>query len=140
VTRPQAGERTLGDRLAVELLQYDRLSTTVRFASGSSQVSNKALVDLDRLVEYLENIEGNVEVSLVGFTDTDGGFAMNTRLSNRRSEQVAAAFLRAGAGRLGANISIATRGYSELSPAVCNLSTKAKGINRRVEFWIREVN
>lgn len=136
----QAGEQTLGDRLAVELLQYDRLSTTVRFASGSSQVSNKAMVDLDRLVEYLEDIEENVEISLVGFTDTDGGFAMNTRLSNRRSEQVAAAFLRAGAGRLGENVSIATRGYSELSPAVCNLSAKAKGINRRVEFWIREVN
>ncbi len=132
-------EQPLADRLAVDLLQYDRLSTTVRFASGSSQLDNKAQVDLERLVEYLQNLDGKVEVSLVGFTDTDGGFAQNTRLSQSRARNVATALARIGAGKIGDNVSITTRGFGELSPAVCNLSRKAKGINRRVEVWIREL-
>ncbi len=135
-----ASERPLGDKLAVDLLKYDRLSTTIRFASGSAKVSNKGLVDLDRLVEYLQTLEGKVEISVVGFTDSDGGFAMNERLSNNRAQRVATALLHVGADRIGPNVSITTRGYSELSPAVCNMSKKAKGINRRVEIWVRETN
>ena len=133
-------ERALGGELALDLLNYDRLSSTFRFASGSSQLDNKALADLDRLINYLAAQEGDVEVVLAGFADTDGGFAMNQRLSTNRARAVMSALTRAGAGRLGDNISVAIRGYSELSPAVCNLSPKAKGINRRVEVWLRAAN
>ncbi len=130
-------ERRLHDRIIADLLQYDRLSTTVRFDSGSSQLDNKVLVDLDRLADYLSNIRQNVEVSLVGFADSDGGFAMNTNLSNARARRVASALTQLSGGRLGPNITLSTRGYSELSPAVCNLTPRAKGINRRVEVWIK---
>jgi len=133
-------ERALSGELALDLLNYDRLSSTFRFGSGSSQLDNKALADLDRLINYLATQDGNIEVVLAGFADTDGGFAMNQRLSASRARTVMSALTRAGAGRLGGNISVATRGYSELSPAVCNLSPKAKGINRRVEVWLRAVN
>ncbi len=133
-------ERALSGELALDLLNYDRLSSTFRFGSGSSQLDNKALADMDRLINYLAAQDGNIEVVLAGFADTDGGFAMNQRLSASRARTVMSALTRAGAGRLGGNISVATRGYSELSPAVCNLSPKAKGINRRVEVWLRAVN
>ena len=135
-----SNERALSGELALDLLNYDRLSSTFRFGSGSSQLDNKALADMDRLINYLAAQDGNIEVVLAGFADTDGGFAMNQRLSASRARTVMSALTRAGAGRLGDNISVATRGYSELSPAVCNLSPKAKGINRRVEVWLRAVN
>ncbi len=134
-----AEELPLMRELVVDLIQYDRLSPTFRFQSGSSSLEAKALLDLERLVNYLNLTNEQIEIALVGFTDSDGSFAANQQLSVGRAQQVAAAFQQFAAGRLGPNIIITTKGYGELVPAACNETLEGKRINRRVEVWIRKL-
>lgn len=122
--------------LLVEMLQWDRLSTTLRFKSGSSQLDKKAQSDVERLIEYLEGLPLGTEVALVGFTDSDGAFEANRALSNKRSVQAARAIEALGADRL-TNVSFVSKGFGELSPSACNSSAQGKSINRRVEVWVR---
>ncbi|MBL1435952.1 MAG: substrate-binding domain-containing protein [Rhodobacteraceae bacterium] len=123
--------------LFVELFQWDRLSTTFRFASGSNKLERKSELDLVRLVEYLADQPAGTDVSLVGFTDSDGAVSANRTLSVRRAEQVREAILQAGQGRL-SGINFSAMGFGELSPAACNDIGDGKHINRRVEVWIRD--
>ncbi len=132
-------ELPLMRELVVDLIQYDRLSSTFRFASGSSSLEAKALLDLERLVNYLSQATGDIEVTLVGFTDADGSFTANQQLSLGRAQQVAATFQQYAAGRLGPNVRLTTKGYGELAPSACNDSLEGKRINRRVEVWIRKL-
>ncbi len=129
-------EVSLMRQLLVELLDWDRLSTTFRFSSGSTKLSNKALADLERLLNYLDTEDAGVEIALVAFTDNVGPFESNQTLSEQRAEEVADALVAAAGGRLD-NIDITTLGFGPLSPAACNDSDEGRAINRRVEVWIR---
>lgn len=122
--------------MLVEKLQYDRLSTTFRFASGSNQLERKSVLDLVRLVNHLENLPTGTEISMVGFTDSDGAFSANRNLSVRRAQQVIDAIQQAGGDRV-AHINFSNLGFGELAPAACNTTNAGKGINRRVEVWVR---
>lgn len=121
--------------LLVEMLQFDRLSTTFRFASGSSTLDGKGLVDLERLVSYLEDQPEGTRVALVGFTDSDGAFEANQQLSLFRARQVARTIEETMGDRI-AHIDFDVRGFGEFSPTACNDSLDGKRINRRVEVWI----
>lgn len=129
-----AYEQDLMRRLYIEMLENDRLSTTFRFASGSSVLDNKAQRDLDRIVNFIES-RGGDEVSIIGFTDSDGAFGANLALAERRANQVAGEIRRAAGGRLD-DVTFAVRGYGELSPSACNESFDGRKINRRVEIWV----
>lgn len=122
--------------LLVEMLQWDRLSTTLRFKSGSSRLDKKAENDVKRLINYLETLPQGTEVAAVGFTDSDGAFEANRGLSVKRSAKAAQAVQALGAGRL-SNIKFVAKGFGELSPAACNTSSLGKSVNRRVEIWVR---
>lgn len=130
-------EISLMREMVVEILQYDRLSTTFRFASGSSTLETKALGDLDRLIDYVNQLPGDVEVSFVGFSDSDGSFEANQALSIGRAQRVAETVAAYAAGRVGNGVTFTSKGYGELSPAACNTSLEGKRTNRRVEVWIR---
>jgi len=133
-------ELPLMRELAVDMLQFDRLSTTFRFASGSSQIEAKSLVDLDRLVSYLGEFDEEIEIALVGFSDSDGSFAANQSLSASRAQLVADAIQTIAGDKINSNVLITSRGYGELAPSACNTSLDGKRINRRVEVWIRPLN
>jgi phosphate transport system substrate-binding protein len=130
-------EINLMREMVVEILQYDRLSTTFRFASGSSTLETKALADLDRLIDFVNQLPGDVEVSFVGFSDSDGSFAANQALSVGRAQRVAETVTAYAAGRVGDRVTFTAKGFGELSPAACNTSLEGKQTNRRVEVWIR---
>ncbi len=123
--------------MVVEVLQYDRLSTTFRFASGSSTLETKALADLDRLIDFINQLPGEVEVSFVGFSDSDGSFEANQALSVGRAQRVAETVSAYAADRVGDRVTFTAKGFGELSPAACNTSLEGKQTNRRVEVWIR---
>ena len=123
--------------LLVDMFQWDRLSTTFRFASGSSRLDGKALIDVERLIEYLGTQPVGTQVALVGFTDGDGAFEANRALSIGRAQQVAATIEQAAAGRL-SGVQFIAKGYGELAPSACNETLEGKRINRRVEVWIRK--
>lgn len=115
---------------------WERLSTTFRFASGSSQLDNKALRDLDRLVQYLEAQPRGTEVALVGFTDSNGPEEANHEVAISRAADVMIAVKEFSGERLG-GVEFSSMGFGELSPAACNTTANGRSINRRVEVWIR---
>ncbi len=130
-------ELELADALKADLDDWDRLSTTVRFATGSSRLGNKEINDLMRLISYLETLPDGTEVAIVGFADSVGSFELNVALSNRRAASVAGSITELAGDRLN-NIRFVTKGYSELSPSLCNDDENGRRINRRVEIWVRK--
>ncbi|MEO1537780.1 MAG: phosphate ABC transporter substrate-binding/OmpA family protein [Pseudomonadota bacterium] len=121
--------------MLAEMGDYDRLSTTFRFRTGSSRLDERGRVDLERLVSYLENVPSGSEVKLVGFTDSVGAFEANRRLSFGRADAVLEELRSEAGGRLD-HITMQTGGYGEVAPSACNVTDRGKAINRRVEVWI----
>jgi phosphate transport system substrate-binding protein len=120
-----------------EVYSADRLSTTFRFSTGSSQIDNKGRADAIRLMELLQRPENfGSEVLLVGFTDSIGRSEVNTVLSQRRAEQVRDAIVAASGNGIAAD-RIRTLGYGAAFPASCNDDNSGRQINRRVEVWLR---
>nr|WP_272874389.1 phosphate ABC transporter substrate-binding/OmpA family protein [Pseudaestuariivita rosea] len=123
--------------MLVDMFQWDRLSTTFRFSSGSSRLDGKAQVDLQRLVTYLQTQPEGTEVAFVGFTDSDGAFEANRALSVGRAQQVAETIQIFAGPQLG-KIEFTAKGYGEMAPVACNDTLDGKRINRRVEVWVRK--
>jgi phosphate transport system substrate-binding protein len=134
-----AYELNFAQALVEERMKWERLSSTFRFASGSSKLDERGLADLKRLVDYLRDEPEGAQVALVGFTDSDGPFDSTLRLAVKRAKQVAAQ-LDALAGEDLPGIKFEAQGFGELSPATCNDTQRNKRINRRVEIWIRAPN
>lgn len=114
---------------------YDRLSTTFRFRTGSSRLDERGMLDLQRLVDYLERVPSGSEVTFVGFTDSVGAFEANRQLSFGRAGAVLDEVRRVAGDRL-SHIEMKTTGYGEVAPSACNITDRGKSINRRVEVWI----
>lgn len=108
-----------------------RLTTTFRFVVGSSELDNRALSDLDRVVDFLREHELNgASVRLLGFADSQGGASANRALSRGRALRVAKAFAQRG-------ISGSTlEGFGAALPVADNASEDGRERNRRVEIWI----
>lgn len=121
-----------------EMVDYDRLSTTFRFRTGSSRMDERAVIDLARLVDFLKDQPQDTKVRFVGFTDSVGAFESNRTLSRGRAGEVLKAVAEAGAGQLD-HISMDFSGYGEIAPSACNIDENGRGINRRVEVWIEKV-
>jgi phosphate transport system substrate-binding protein len=108
-----------------------RLTTTFRFVVGSSELDNRALSDLDRVVDFLREHDLNgASVKLLGFADSQGGASVNRALSRERAVHVARAF--AQRGITGATL----QGFGAALPVSDNASGEGRERNRRVEIWI----
>jgi phosphate transport system substrate-binding protein len=128
-------QRRLQNDMLSLIGDYDRLSTTFRFNSGSSQLDERAVVDMERLTRYLETQPEGTKVMVVGFTDSVGKFSYNKTLSDRRAGQVAQQLVAYAGSRL-SGVDVATTGFGELAPSACNTDVNGKRINRRVEIWV----
>lgn len=122
-------------KMLAEMKNYDRLSTTFRFRTGSSKLDERGRFDMARLADFLEEQPDGTRVRFVGFTDNVGAFESNRQLSLGRAEQVIEQ-LKEFAGDRIAGIEIAASGYGEIAPSACNSSEGGRAINRRVEVWI----
>ena len=128
-------EAPLARQMLRTMEQFDRLSTTFRFATGSSELDERALTDMARLTDYLLDQPADTRVLIVGFTDDVGGFELNRQLAEGRAIQVRRQLFNFAEGRLnGRDVGVAA--YGEVAPAACNVSEAGRGINRRVEVWI----
>ncbi|MEO0361522.1 MAG: substrate-binding domain-containing protein, partial [Pseudomonadota bacterium] len=75
--------------MALELIDAEQLSTTLRFRSASAQLDSKALQDVERLATLFSSPDyQDKEILLAGFTDSVGRLDLNLVLANRRAEQV----------------------------------------------------
>ena len=136
--RPAADPVEAGfmQQMLARMVEYDRLSTTFRFRTGSAQLDERAQIDKERLLDYLQTQPAGSEILFVGFTDDVGSFQNNLALSERRAAQVADE-VRAFAGSRLPGVTISSVGYSEVAPSGCNASDNGRRINRRVEVWIK---
>jgi len=122
---------------AREVAQADRLSTTFRFTSASSDLDSKSQSDLQRVVSYLTSeAAGGREILVVGFSDDVGRFDLNERLALLRATSVRDALVAASGGAALAD-RISTSAYGPLAPVGCNDTPKGRESNRRVEVWLR---
>ncbi len=124
-----------------EVSSADRLSPTLRFLTGSSQLDARALRDIDRIAALLtdhETMDGN-KVLLIGFSDSVGNFGGNINLSRSRAAQVKELILQKTLGFLTAD-DIVTLGFGPAAPVGCNSTPQGRDLNRRVEVWIRGAN
>jgi phosphate transport system substrate-binding protein len=135
----RAGINAYRDYLA-EVSTADRLSTTLRFVSGSAQLDERALRDVRRISELVRNglVDGN-DILLVGFSDTVGVFNNNIGLSKARAERAKADILNSTIGILDAT-NVKTFGFGPVAPVGCNETLDGRQLNRRVEVWIRGSN
>ena len=108
-----------------------RLSVNFRFRTGSSDLDNRGLADLDRVTEFLASSSVQPDrLMLLGFADSRGGEATNLKLSEGRAKTVAAALAQRGikAG--------AVRGFGTAIPVADNATPEGQEKNRRVEVWV----
>ena len=122
---------------AVELTTADRLSTTFRFTSGSSQLDTKSQEDVNRMVAFLKSEEvRNRNIKIIGFTDNVGRFDLNQRLALLRATSVRDALVASlGGETLVERIDVSA--YGPLAPVDCNDTADGRRSNRRVEIWLR---
>ncbi len=123
-------------RLVVDMVDSERMSTTFRFAPGSSLLDNKARRDLQRIVDIIEE-EQPETVVLAGFADSFGAFEANAELSAARASEVLAQLRRVAAPGQLDGTELVVRGYSELGPVACNTTLEGRATNRRVEVWMK---
>jgi len=125
--------------LALDIKSSRRMSTTFRFALGSSQLDSKSVLDIARLARFVQFLVERREprtLVLAGFTDSIGDFAPNAALSLARAKQVRDTIVREAKVPVPANM-IITRGYGPLLPTSCNDTEDGRHKNRRVESWLR---
>lgn len=109
-----------------------RLSLNFRFLPGSHKLDNKAVRDLDRVIDFIESAKAaNRSVMLFGFSDALGDDTLNLRLSKDRAKAVADELDKRG-------VKLAhVEGYGASLPVASNDAREGRERNRRVEIWIR---
>jgi phosphate transport system substrate-binding protein len=125
--------------MLAQMVDFDRLSSTFRFRTGSQRLDQRGPLNLARLADYLEQQPEGTEILFVGFTDDVGAFESNRDLSLGRARQVMGE-LQDFAGERLAGIKMDAAGYGEIAPSACNSTENERQINRRVEVWIKAAN
>jgi phosphate transport system substrate-binding protein len=110
----------------------ERLSLSFRFRSGSNQLDNKALRDVQRVADLLSLAEfAGRELVLAGFADSRGAADRNLALSQDRARAVAGELEAAGV-----KPAVVT-GFGAANPVASNDTDDGREKNRRVEVWLR---
>lgn len=105
---------------------------TVRFKSGSAELTTESVETLRRLADLLRNRPELDPVLLVGHADDRGAEATNVALSKRRADSVREHLVRLGIARA----RLRTEGAGSVDPLVEGSTDDARQINRRVEVWV----
>lgn len=113
---------------------YLRLSLSFRFKTDSYELDNRAIRDLERVLEFFkENKRKNFEIILLGFSDSLGNPKYNITLSEKRAEIV-----RNELNKRGIVVS-KVMGLGGKIPVASNSTASGRYKNRRVEIWIKEL-
>ncbi|MGL5010000.1 MAG: OmpA family protein [Paracoccaceae bacterium] len=115
----------------------DRVSLTFRFEDGSSALDANSQQNLADLAQLLEAGQfADKDLIFAGFSDGSGDAAANLALAAERAEGVAGA-LREAAPDLPPDRIPRVVAFGEVLPMACDTTTVGRGLNRRVEFWLR---
>ncbi|MDQ1353630.1 MAG: hypothetical protein QG657_3936 [Acidobacteriota bacterium] len=114
-----------------------RLSINIRFKTDSKELDNKAVWDLNRLVDFLKAPEQRTAVIvLAGFADNTGTPDHNTVLSRERAQSVLQKMAQYGIGE--PKFLVLVDGFGQEVPVASNASQQGRDKNRRVEVWLRK--
>lgn len=129
-----AGEITTKDFSLNSVLESgETLSfANIYFDSGSDVIQPSSYSVLDGVVALLAN-NSEVDVEIVGHTDSDGSTSYNQDLSRRRARSVMNYLTQHGI----AGHRLSTSGMGESNPVASNSTSQGKAQNRRIEFIIR---
>lgn len=134
------GETSLEDlqELIAAMEGTSRLTLSFRFEAGGSRLDAQSRSNIEVLGTELElGRFDDRELFFVGFSDGDGPAAANLRLARRRADVVRKAVLRSAPAADRDRLSIEVMAFGEAMPMACDTSDWGKGINRRVEVWVR---
>ncbi|KNY26388.1 substrate-binding domain-containing protein [Pseudobacteroides cellulosolvens] len=111
-----------------------RLSVNFLFKNGSSELDNKSIKDLEKVINFLfRNKYINSEILLVGYSDNKGDYNMNIKLSNQRALRVKELILNQFSA-LGGRVDVL--GMGPEMPIASNKTSGGMDRNRRVEVYI----
>ncbi|NCP78587.1 MAG: OmpA family protein, partial [Desulfuromonadales bacterium] len=111
--------------------QARRLSMTFHFDSGGTRLDNKAIQDLSRIVDYLNQETNRTrKISLFGFADNLGNPEKNCEISLERARTVEEALAAFGI------FAQRSKGLCDRIPIASNETANGRNKNRRVEVWI----
>jgi phosphate transport system substrate-binding protein len=134
-----------GDEVALADLQAlvrvmagaERVSLTFRFQDGSSALDANSQQNLADLAQLLEAGQyADKDLIFAGFSDGSGDAAANLALARERAEGIAGA-LREAAPDLPPDRIPRIEAFGEVLPMACDTTSVGRGLNRRVEFWLR---
>jgi phosphate transport system substrate-binding protein len=108
---------------------YDRLSLDFRFREGSSQLDNKAVADLSRVVTFVTDLHYSGDnLVLLGFNDSKEA---TENLSKARADVVAQQFEQRGVK------ASTVVGFGSQIAVASNDTPEGRQKNRRVEIWLK---
>lgn len=110
--------------------QAHRLSVSLRFNEDTGQLDNKALQDIERIVEFMKHNRGR-ELLLFGFSDSSGNDATDMDLASLRARIIAQMLSARGL------YPAVVEGFGSALPVASNESASGRTKNRRVEVWVR---
>jgi len=116
----------------------ERLSPTLRFEEGTTELDAQSLSAVSRLARAIEqgDFDGR-ELIFVGFSDGQGDAGANLRLSRGRAEAARLAVIDAATGGDLNRVTLRTAGFGEALPMACDDTEAGRAVNRRVEVWLR---
>jgi outer membrane protein OmpA-like peptidoglycan-associated protein len=106
---------------------------TVKFSVGSSKISPEDQQKLSELAQAATGLTGYI-VEVMGYADSTGSAAMNTKLSEDRAKAVVTYLIQQG--KLPVRHIVAPGAMGEYGPAASNESKTGRAENRRVEVKI----
>ena len=106
---------------------------TVNFTVGSSNVSKQDAAKLDQLAQTAKGLSGYI-VEVVGYADSTGSAAVNTKLSEARAKQVVTWLMQQGG--IPVRHIVAPGAMGEYGSRASNETKKGRAENRRVEVKV----
>lgn len=137
----QAGPEVALDelqRMVAALKGATRLTTSFRFRGGSTTLDAQSAGNVADLARALEGgaFDGR-ELIFVGFSDGEGGAAVNHKIALRRARGVRDAVRAAAVWADRSRMALTVEAFGEALPMACDDSEWGRRVNRRVEVWLR---
>lgn len=118
----------------------ERLSHTFRFRRGAAGLDAPSRGSAIQLSEAIEaGVYDGHEILFVGFSDAEGSAAANLRISRIRAETAMAAVRALAGSTEGDRLAFRALAFGEALPMACDDSEWGRGVNRRVEVWVRPI-
>ncbi len=118
-----------GNRQALAILEHNFL---IHFNADSSKLGSQASETLDKIVELVLH-NSDLETIIRGYTDSQGDYNLNKKLSRYRADIVKSYLVTKGI----ANSRIKAIGLGSQNPIADNMTREGRSKNRRVEINVK---